>query len=219
MVPWGQWCRLCSVNQLSGEKRTSTAFQQSQPQLNLATPGRCRLTSYWMCPQSTTSPPPEASAANVMNASVNNTFPFPQQSCWPQPAIWSWKRPHSTDLRLILRSQKAKNCWRSRFPWAGFWESSISHQCKQTKNNKKNGEKRETRPGRDCCRNKPRSSAVGSSTISCLLYWTEALDSIPSWDPLKGDLKTTLVYAKQKKRHRCIEQTFGLCGRRRGWDV
>ena len=25
--------------------------------------------------------------------------------------------------------------------------------------------------------------------------------------------------AKQKKRHRCTEQTFGLCGRRRGWDV
>ena len=27
------------------------------------------------------------------------------------------------------------------------------------------------------------------------------------------------LYAKQKKRHRCIEQCFGLCGRRRGWDV
>ena len=27
------------------------------------------------------------------------------------------------------------------------------------------------------------------------------------------------VYAKQKKRHRCTEQTLGLCGRRRGWDV
>ena len=27
------------------------------------------------------------------------------------------------------------------------------------------------------------------------------------------------LYAKQKKRHRCIEQTFGLCGRRRGWDI
>ena len=27
------------------------------------------------------------------------------------------------------------------------------------------------------------------------------------------------LYAKQKKRHRCVEQTFGLCGRRRGWDV
>ena len=23
-----------------------------------------------------------------------------------------------------------------------------------------------------------------------------------------------LLYAKQKKRHRCTEQTFGLCGRR-----
>ena len=27
------------------------------------------------------------------------------------------------------------------------------------------------------------------------------------------------LYAKQKKRHRCTEQTFGLGGRRRGWDV
>ena len=30
---------------------------------------------------------------------------------------------------------------------------------------------------------------------------------------------TITLYAKQKKRHRCTEQTFGLCGRRRGWDV
>ena len=30
---------------------------------------------------------------------------------------------------------------------------------------------------------------------------------------------TITLYAKQKKRHRCIEQTFGLCGRWRGWDV
>ena len=27
------------------------------------------------------------------------------------------------------------------------------------------------------------------------------------------------LYAKQKKRHRYIEQSFGLRGRRRGWDV
>ncbi|KAB0375629.1 hypothetical protein FD755_012272 [Muntiacus reevesi] len=27
------------------------------------------------------------------------------------------------------------------------------------------------------------------------------------------------LYAKQKKRHRCTEQTFGLCGRRQGWDA
>ena len=26
------------------------------------------------------------------------------------------------------------------------------------------------------------------------------------------------LYARRKKRHRCIEQTFGLYGRRRGWD-
>ena len=30
---------------------------------------------------------------------------------------------------------------------------------------------------------------------------------------------TLTLYAKQKKRHRCTEQTLGLCGRRRGWDV
>ena len=26
------------------------------------------------------------------------------------------------------------------------------------------------------------------------------------------------LYARQQKRHRCEEQTFGLCGRRQGWD-
>ena len=33
--------------------------------------------------------------------------------------------------------------------------------------------------------------------------------------------KTVMIthYAKQNKRHRCTEQTLGLCGRRRGWDV
>ena len=30
---------------------------------------------------------------------------------------------------------------------------------------------------------------------------------------------TITLYVKQKKRHRCTEQTFGLCGRRQGWDV
>ena len=27
------------------------------------------------------------------------------------------------------------------------------------------------------------------------------------------------LYAEQKKRHRFTEQSFRLCGRRRGWDV
>ena len=28
---------------------------------------------------------------------------------------------------------------------------------------------------------------------------------------------TITLYTRQQKRHRCIE-SFGLCGRRRGWD-
>ena len=27
-----------------------------------------------------------------------------------------------------------------------------------------------------------------------------------------------ILYARQQKRHRCIEQSFGLCGRGSGWD-
>ena len=26
------------------------------------------------------------------------------------------------------------------------------------------------------------------------------------------------LYARQQKRHRCIEQSFGLCGKGQGWD-
>ena len=29
---------------------------------------------------------------------------------------------------------------------------------------------------------------------------------------------TKTLYARQKKRHRCIEQILGLYGRRQGWD-
>ena len=29
---------------------------------------------------------------------------------------------------------------------------------------------------------------------------------------------TITLYTRPQKRHRCIEQSFGLCGRRRGWD-
>ena len=29
---------------------------------------------------------------------------------------------------------------------------------------------------------------------------------------------TMTLYARQQKRHRCKEQTFGLYGRRGGWD-
>ena len=29
---------------------------------------------------------------------------------------------------------------------------------------------------------------------------------------------TITLYARQQKRHRCIEQSFGLCERGQGWD-
>ena len=29
---------------------------------------------------------------------------------------------------------------------------------------------------------------------------------------------TITLYTRQHKRHRCIEQSFGLCGRGHGWD-
>ena len=29
---------------------------------------------------------------------------------------------------------------------------------------------------------------------------------------------TITLYTRQQKRHRCIEQSFGLCGRVQGWD-
>ena len=29
---------------------------------------------------------------------------------------------------------------------------------------------------------------------------------------------TITLYVRQQKRHRCIEQSFGFCGRGRGWD-
>ena len=34
-----------------------------------------------------------------------------------------------------------------------------------------------------------------------------------------GDVRDTGSIPTQKKRHRCTEQTFGVCGRRRGWGV
>ena len=30
---------------------------------------------------------------------------------------------------------------------------------------------------------------------------------------------TTTLFARQQKRHRCIEQSFGLCGRGGGWEI
>ena len=42
-----------------------------------------------------------------------------------------------------------------------------------------------------------------------------------SWTIKKAEFRKTVtvtLYAREQKRHRCIEQSFGLCGRGRGWD-
>ena len=33
-----------------------------------------------------------------------------------------------------------------------------------------------------------------------------------------GKMVTITLYVRQQERHRCIEQSFILCGRGRGWD-
>ena len=33
----------------------------------------------------------------------------------------------------------------------------------------------------------------------------------------KDDMVMIILYVRQQKRHRCIAQTFGFCGRGRGW--
>ena len=39
-----------------------------------------------------------------------------------------------------------------------------------------------------------------------------------NWNMEFRKMVTMTLYERQQKRHRCKYQTFGLCGRRRGWD-
>ena len=45
-------------------------------------------------------------------------------------------------------------------------------------------------------------------------FYCRELDALDKLEKVK--IKT--LYARQQKRHRCIEESFGLCGRGRGWD-
>ena len=42
--------------------------------------------------------------------------------------------------------------------------------------------------------------------------------AIPQYKMFLVLILTITLYARQQKRHRCIEQSFGLCGRGRGWN-
>ena len=67
--------------------------------------------------------------------------------------------------------------------------------------------------------------ATHSSTLAWRIPGMEEPGGLPSMGSHRvrhdsSDLAaaTMTLYARQQKRHRCKEQTFGLCGRRRGWD-
>ena len=53
-----------------------------------------------------------------------------------------------------------------------------------------------------------------TSTLICYRYTRVPHPERPCLLPPR----TIPLYARQQKRHRCIEQSFGLCGRGRGWD-
>ena len=47
----------------------------------------------------------------------------------------------------------------------------------------------------------------------CFSFWLTSLCIIGS-----SFMVMISLYARQQKRHRCIELSVGLCGRGRGWD-
>ena len=49
------------------------------------------------------------------------------------------------------------------------------------------------------------------------MVYKRYFDSILTYMEFRKMVTITL-YAREQKRHRCIEQSFGLCGRGRGWD-
>ena len=84
----------------------------------------------------------------------------------------------------------------------------------------RNGKSSKTKPGR---------SKRYKGTNYQYWYWINYLKKLNSQQTKVCDKMVSLMncgkylmitlYAKQKKRHRCIAQSFGLCGRRREWDV
>ena len=51
------------------------------------------------------------------------------------------------------------------------------------------------------------------------IYDKPTANIILNGEKLKASKMVTMtLYVRQKKRHRCIEQSFGLYGRRQGWD-
>ena len=66
----------------------------------------------------------------------------------------------------------------------------------------------------------PGESCGWRSLVGCCPWGhTESDTTEATWHSMEfRKMLTMTLYARQQKRHRCKEQTVGLCGRRRGWD-
>ena len=58
---------------------------------------------------------------------------------------------------------------------------------------------------------------VGNREIRSFGIFSGQISTFKKYMELRK-MVTITVYVRQQKRHRCIEQSFGLCGRGRGWD-
>ncbi|KAB0377984.1 hypothetical protein FD755_009562 [Muntiacus reevesi] len=63
-------------------------------------------------------------------------------------------------------------------------------------------------------------STIKKNTFeSVLMRWMKLEPIIQSEVSQKEKHQYTItLYSRQQERHRCIKQSFGLCGRGRGWD-
>ncbi|KAB0374179.1 hypothetical protein FD755_014435 [Muntiacus reevesi] len=65
-------------------------------------------------------------------------------------------------------------------------------------------------------------SAIKKNTFeSVLMRWMKLepiIQSEVSQKEKHQKMVMITLYVRQQERHRCIEQSFGLCGRGRGWD-
>ena len=57
-----------------------------------------------------------------------------------------------------------------------------------------------------------------SCTAGSLFTFWVTREAHTKWSKVKKKRKANTLYGRQQKKHRCKEQTFGLCGRRQGWD-
>ena len=57
-----------------------------------------------------------------------------------------------------------------------------------------------------------------SSSLPLPSLWVVPVHQPQASSIMHWEMVTISLYTRQQKRHWCIEQSFGLCGRGRGWD-